>query len=247
MEILGIDVGATDIGGAPIDSTDGSLLADVYEIETPDPATPDAITDVVQQIARHFDWSGPVGVGFPAVVDGGVVHSAVNIDDAWVGVNAAARFSEALHAPATVINDADAAGLAEMHFGAGRGRRGKVLVITIGTGLGVALFEDGQLIPNVEFPDVEVNGQKADKQASGRAKQELGLSWEVFGRHLSEYLQQVQERVHADLIILGGGVSEDHDEFRQYLDVDAEIVPAGFRNAAGIVGAALAARRLEGA
>lgn len=245
MHILGIDVGATDIGGAPVDTADGSLLAEPCEIDTPDPATPEAIAAIVKDIVQNFAWQGPVGVGFPAVVAEGAVQTAVNVDKSWVGLDAVVLFAEQTGGPVAVINDADAAGLAEMTFGAGRERQGKVVIITIGTGLGVSLFDGGQLVPNVEFPDIEVRGEKADQQASGRALKENDLSWEEFGSRLDEYLHQVQERVEADLIILGGGVSEEHDNFTEYLTVDAEIVPASFRNEAGIVGAALAARALN--
>lgn len=242
MKILGIDVGATDIGGAPVDTDDGSLLAEPVEIDTPDPATPDAIAGVVAEIVHRFDWDGPIGVAFPAVISECVVQTAVNVDESWVGVNAAETFEEATGQPVAVLNDADAAGLAEMVFGAGRGRGGKAVIITIGTGLGIAVFEDGILVPNVEFPDIEVRGEKAEKQASGRAINELELEWEAFGERLDEYLTEVQERTGATLFILGGGVSEEHDQFMQYLHVGAEIVPAEMRNQAGVVGAALAAR-----
>jgi len=246
VHILGIDVGATDISGAPVDTADGSLLAEPCEIETPDPATPEAIAAIVRDIARNFAWHGPAGVGFPAVIAEGTVQTAVNVDKSWVGVDAVALFAEQTGGPVAVINDADAAGLAEMAFGAGRDRPGKVVIITIGTGLGISLFDEGQLVPNVEFPDIEVRGEKADQHASGHALKENNLSWEAFASRLDEYLHQVQERVQPDLIILGGGVSEEHDNFMEYLTVDAEIVPASFRNAAGIVGAALAARGLDG-
>ncbi len=242
MKILGIDIGATDISGAPVDTDDGSLLTEPVEIDTPDPATPDAIAGVVAEITRRFDWHGPIGVAFPAVIKDCVVQTAVNVDESWVGIDAAALFEGATGQPVAVLNDADAAGLAEVVFGAGRGRDGKVIVVTIGTGLGVAVFEDGVLVPNVEFPDIEVRGEKADKQASGSALKELELEWEAFGERLGEYLRQVQERTRAVLFILGGGVSEEHDNFLPHLRVEAEVVPAEMRNQAGIVGAALAAR-----
>lgn len=247
MEILGIDIGATNISGAPINVRNGDVLADVYEEETPDPATPEALAEVVNDIVEHFDWQGkPLGVAFPAVVKDGIVATAVNIAPDWVDQNARELFKDATGCPVAVINDADAAGLAEIVFGAGQGRKDKVLLVTIGTGLGVALFENGSLIPNIEFPDVKVRGEKAEKQASGRALSEKNLSWEEWAAGLDEYLDVVQERTEADLIILGGGVSEEYDEFADYLTVDAELAPAQYRGMAGILGAALAARSIAG-
>lgn len=247
MEILGIDIGATNIGGAPVNVRTGEVLADIYEEETPDPATPEALTEVVNDIVEHFDWGGkPLGVAFPAVVKDGIVATAVNIDSDWVDQNAEELFHDATGCPVRVINDADAAGLAEIVFGAARGRKDKVLLITIGTGLGAALFEDGSLIPNIEFPGVKVRGEKAEKQASGRALHEKNLGWQEWAAGLDEYLREVRERTEADLIILGGGVSEEYDKFVDYLTVDAELTPAQYRDKAGTIGAALAARSIVG-
>lgn len=242
MEVLGIDIGGSGIKGAPVDTETGGLLAPRFRIPTPYPAKPNSMTEVVAEIVRHFEWQGLVGCGFPAALHAGEVLTAANIHHKWVGVNAAARFSEATGCPTWVINDADAAGVAEMTFGAGAGRQGVVLIVTIGTGLGTAVFADGLLLPNTEFGHIEIGGQDAEWNASDAARKRDKLSWKKWARRFNRYLQTLEQLIWPDLVILGGGVIKKHEKFLPYLDLNAEILPARLLNQAGIVGAALAAR-----
>lgn len=241
MEVLGIDIGGSGIKGAPVNTENGGLLAPRFRIPTPYPAKPRPMIEVVTEIARHFEWQGLIGCGFPAALHAGEVLTAANIHHKWIGVNAAAEISKATGCPTWVTNDADAAGVAEMTFGAGADRRGVVLIVTIGTGLGTALFIDGQLLPNTEFGHIEIDGQDAELNASDAARKREKLSWKRWARRFNRYLQTLEKLVWPDLIILGGGVSKKHEKFMPYLDLNAEIVPASLLNQAGIVGAALAA------
>jgi polyphosphate glucokinase len=241
MEILGIDVGGSGIKGAPVDTVTGEFLAERCRFETPDPSKPQPVAEVVAQIVNCFNWKGPIGCGFPSVVRNGVILTAANIHKKWIGTNAAALFAETTGCPVCVVNDADAAGLAEMAFGAGRGRGGVVLIITIGTGLGTALFTDGHLLPNAELGHVELDGADAEWNASDAARKRENLSWEKWAARLDNYLRYMERIFWPDLIILGGGASKKHDRFMPLLTVKTEIVPAQLLNDAGIVGAALAA------
>jgi polyphosphate glucokinase len=243
MEVLGIDIGGSGIKGAPVDTETGSLLAPRYRIPTPYPAKPNPMIEVVAEIAHHFEWQSLVGCGFPSALHAGEVLTAANIHRKWLGVNAAAEFSKATGCPTWVVNDADAAGVAEMTFGAGAGRRGVVLIVTIGTGLGSALFVDGQLLPNTEFGHIEMDGRDAELQASDAARQREKLSWKRWARRFDRYLQMMESLIWPDLIILGGGVIKKHEKFLPYLNLKAEVVPAQLLNEAGIVGAALAAQQ----
>jgi polyphosphate glucokinase len=243
VEILGIDVGGSGIKGAPVDIKTGVLLAPRQRVPTPQPAKPGQVAKAVAQILKAFEWNGPFGCGFPAAVRSGVVLTAANIHEKWVGTDAAALFSDVTGCPAHVLNDADAAGLAEMTFGAGRGRQGVVLMVTIGTGLGTALFTDGCLLPNAELGHIELEGADAEQRASDAARKREGLSWKKWARRFDVYLNALEDLLWPDLIILGGGVSKNPERFLPYLTVQAEVVPAQFQNEAGIVGAALAASR----
>jgi polyphosphate glucokinase len=249
MKIRGIDIGGSGIKGAPVETETGALLAPRYRIRTPKPAKPRPVAKTVAGIVRHFDWQGPIGCGFPAVVQRGVTLTAANVHEKWIGEDAEALFSEQSGCPVRMINDADAAGLAEMAFGAGKGRLGTVLIITIGTGLGTALFTNGQLVPNTEFGHIEIKGKDAEERASDAARKNENLSWKKWSRRLDSYLRTMESLVWPDLIILGGGVSKRHDKFIPRLSVQAEVVPAQLLNEAGIVGAALAEQSLlsEGA
>lgn len=241
-EILGIDIGGTGIKGAPVDVENGSLLAPRFRLLTPSPSKPKPMAETVAEIARHFAWTGPIGCGFPALVQAGVVRSAANIHKKWIGVDAQALFADVTGCPVIVINDADAAGLAEMTFGAGRGRNGVVMIITIGTGLGSALFLDGQLVPNTELGHIEIGGQDAELSASDAARQRDKLSWKRWAKRFNKYLNTLERLFSPDLFILGGGASKKHEKFIPLLSVRAEILPAQLLNEAGIIGAALAAR-----
>jgi len=245
MTTLGIDIGGTGIKGAPVDTESGALLGERLRIATPDPATPAAVAEVIAQIAQHFSWSGPIGCGFPGIIKQGTVYSAANIDKSWIGVNAAALFSQTTHCPTSIINDADGAGLAEIAFGAGKGRQGVVFVLTLGTGIGTALFTDGHLVPNVELGHLTIRGKDAEARASAEVRKKKSLSWKEWARRVSEFLNELERLFSPSLFILGGGVSKKWDKFFPLLTVETEIVPAEMRNDAGIVGAALAATRTQ--
>jgi polyphosphate glucokinase len=245
MEILGIDIGGSGIKGAPVDTQAGALLAPRFRIPTPKSGKPRPVAKTVAQIAAHFDWRGPIGIGFPAVVQKGVALTAANIHAKWVGVNAAALFAEATGCPITVLNDADAAGLAEMTFGAGRDSQGTTLIVTIGTGLGTSVFINGVLVPNTEFGHIEIDGQDAELIASDAVRKREDLSWKQWSKRLDRYLHTMERLLWPDLIILGGGVIKKHHKFLHHLDLNARVIPAQLLNEAGIVGAALGARSLS--
>jgi len=241
MHALGIDIGGTGIKGAPVDVTTGKLLADRQKIDTPHPALPDPVADVVKQLTTSFDWSGPVGITFPGVVADGVTRTAANMDPAWIGLDAAALFAKATGNPVRVLNDVDAAGVAEMTFGAGVDEQGTVLMVTFGTGIGSALFVKGILVPNTEFGHIEIRGRDAEDRASERAKNLHDLSWSKWAEHVDEYLQHIEALLSPDLIILGGGISRQSEKWVPRLTgIRARIVPAALLNNAGIVGAAMA-------
>lgn len=241
MQVLGIDIGGTGIKGAPVDTRKGELLKPRFRLATPQPAVPAAVARSVAQVAEHFAWKGPVGCGFPAVIRHGKVFTAAHISREWIGVDVRGLFEEETGCTFTVANDADVAGLAEMRLGAGKGRRGVVLIITLGTGIGSALFVDGKLVPNTEFGHIEIRGKDAEKRASESARERKGLGWKAWAGRVDEYLKRMQAYLWPELIIVGGGVSQKHEKFLPLLTVDAEVVPAQMRNEAGIVGAALAA------
>ena len=241
MHILGMDIGGTGIKGAPVDTATGALLEERWRILTPVPATPEAVSAAVAQVATHFSWQGPIGCGFPAVIRSGQVCTAVHVDKAWIGCNAQTLLSEATGCPVTVLNDADAAGYAEMCFGAGQGQHGVVLLVTLGTGIGSALFVDGYLVPNTELGHIEIRGKDAERRAAASVRDKKGWSWKKWARRLDEYLQYLDGYLSPDLIIIGGGVSEKYDKFLPFLKIDTKVVAAHLENDAGIVGAALAA------
>lgn len=240
MKVLGIDIGGTGIKGAPVDTGGGKLLAKRYRIATPQPATPAAVAESVARIVRHFEWRGAVGCAVPAVVKDGRVRTAANISRRWLGVDAARIFSEASTCRVSVINDTDAAGYAEMHFGAGRRRSGLVIMVTLGTGIGTALFIDGQLVPNAELGHLLLRGRDAERWAAAIVRESEGLSWKKWSRRLDAYLHLLHRYFWPDLFIIGGGVSKKWRKFLPRLTLPAPIVPAKLRNDAGIVGAALA-------
>lgn len=245
QHVLGIDIGGSGIKGAPVNRRTGTLLDDRQRIETPEPSTPDSVAAVVAQIAEHFGWNGPIGATMPAVVKSGVLLTAANIDEAWIGADAAALFGKATGSPVTVINDADAAGIAEMRFGAGKGRRGVVAMITLGTGIGSAVFNDGVLVPNTELGHLEIRGKDAESRASARVKEEKKESWKKWAKRVDEYLDHLDALLSPDLIVIGGGVSKNADKFFPLLHVRAELVAATLLNDAGIVGAALTAGAVQ--
>ena len=245
MQALGIDIGGTGIKGAPVDLATGKLLAERKKIATPRPATPEAVTEVVREVAQSFSWTGPVGATFPGVVTSGTIRTAANVDKAWIGTDAASMFGKALATDVVVLNDADAAGIAEMTFGAGVGVKGSVLMLTFGTGVGSALFTDGVLVPNTEFGHIEIRGRDAEKRASESAKVSHDWGWKEWTQRVSEYLQRIEALLSPDLIIVGGGISKEGDKWIPLLTgVQAKVVAADLQNDAGIVGGAMAAAGL---
>ena len=241
MELLGIDIGGSGIKGAPVDLETGVLTRDRLKILTPQPATPKAVAEVVAELVHHFGWAGPIGCTVPSVVRRGVVCSAANIDKSWVGTDGEQLLREATGQPVAVLNDADAAGIAEMRFGAGRGRDGVVIILTFGTGIGSAVFVNGHLHPNTEFGHLEFKGMDAEHYAAARVREAEKLSYKKWGTRVDEFLEHLEDIFSPDLFIIGGGVSRKIEKFREYLVLDTEVVPAQLRNQAGIVGAALTA------
>ena len=248
MEILGIDIGGSGIKGAPVDVKKGVLVADRYRIPTPQPATPDAVGDAVVEIVEHFRWKGPVACTFPAVVKGGVMYTAANVDKSWIGFNGRKLLKKKTGCPVLLINDADAAGVAEMKFGAGKGRKGVVVVLTFGTGIGSAVFSNGALVPNTEFGHLQTTcGPRGlleiESYASDRIRQEERLSWPEWADRVNGYFAALEVLFSPDLFIVGGGISKQYAEFLPLLRARAEIVPAHLLNEAGIVGAAVTMSR----
>jgi polyphosphate glucokinase len=245
MNVFGVDIGGTGIKGAPVDLDEGKLSDERYKIATPHPATPESVVDGVHEVISHFGWSGPVGVTFPGVVVDGTTRTAANVDEGWIGLDARGRLSDKLGVPVVVMNDADAAGMAEMTYGAGRGHGGTIIMLTLGTGIGSALFVDGRLVPNTELGHLELHGHDAEKRASVKAREDEELSWEHWAHRLRKYLAHVEMLFSPDLFVIGGGVSRKAEKFVPLLTgISAEIVPAELQNNAGIVGAAMAAAKL---
>jgi len=243
MQILGIDVGGSGIKGAPVDTETGQLLAERIRIKTPKNGEPEPIAEVVKQIAQSFNWNGPIGIGFPAPIKSGVAMMAANVSEKWVGTNADALFTKVTGCDCTLINDADAAGLAEMTFGAGRGQPGTVIMITLGTGIGTAIFHRGKLLPNTEFGHLEVNGEDAEFRASDAARQREDLPWKKYAKRLNKYLQVMENLFWPDLFIIGGGISKESEKYLPMLTIETPVVTAQLLNEAGIVGAALGTLR----
>ena len=242
MQVLGIDIGGSGIKGAPVDVETGKLLAERLRIKTPKKAEPKPVADVVAEIAKSFDWKGPIGIGFPAPIKSGVTLMAANVSEKWVGVNADDLFTKTTGCDCTMINDADAAGLAEMKFGAGKGQPGTVILLTLGTGIGSAIFYRGNLLPNTEFGHLEMKGEDAEYRASDAARQREDLSWKKYAKRLNKYMASMEKLFWPDLFIIGGGISKEAEKYIPLLKIETPIIPAQFLNEAGIVGAALAAR-----
>jgi polyphosphate glucokinase len=244
-KVLGIDVGASGMKGAIVDVKSGELLTERVRLDTPQPSSPQAMADIFRTLVRMHNWSGIVGCGFPAIVKKGVAYSAANIDKAWQGTNVEKIFSRASNCPVHALNDADAAGIAEMQFGLGKGKEGVVLLITIGSGLGSALFVDGILVPNTELGHLYLNDQLAEHYASNQTRKDQNLSWEEWGKRFNEYLYHIERLFSPDHIIIGGGVSKRFEDYSIYLDVLTPVSPALLYNNAGAVGAAYYAYSME--
>jgi polyphosphate glucokinase len=242
---FGVDIGGSGIKGGVVDLDAGKLVGERLRIPTPDPSKPDAVADVVKHIVDEFGWTGPLGVTLPAVIKRGVAHTAANIDKAWLGTDAQSLFADRLKRAQTevvVLNDADAAGIAEISYGWPEDREGVVVLLTFGTGIGSALFRDGKLIPNTEFGHLEVDGHDAETRAAASVKEELDLSWADWAQRVARYIRSLEDLIWPDLIIAGGGVSKKADKWLPLLDVRTKVVAAELRNDAGIVGAARAAK-----
>lgn len=242
MQVLGIDVGGSGIKGAPVDTETGELLAERIRIKTPKNAEPQPVAEIVAEIANSFNWNQSVGIGFPAPIKAGIAMMAANISEKWIGTNADDLFTRATGCECTVINDADAAGLAEMKFGAGKGQPGTVIMVTLGTGIGSAIFHRGNLLPNTEFGHLEMNGKIAEHRASDAVRQRDGLSWKKYAKRLNNYLVEMERLFWPDLFIIGGGISKESEKYIPRLTIETPIATAQLLNEAGIVGAALAAR-----
>ncbi|WP_432564367.1 polyphosphate--glucose phosphotransferase [Kineococcus sp. SYSU DK003] len=247
---LGVDIGGSGIKAAPVDLAAGEFAADRVRIDTPQPATPAAVAPVVAKALSSLPSlaglaeDAPVGITFPAVIQHGIARSAANVDPSWIGTDAETLFSDTLGRPVLVVNDADAAGYAEIEFGAGKGVHGVVLVTTLGTGIGSALFVDGRLVPNTELGHLEIDGHDAEKKAADSARDRHDLSWSQWAKRLQRYYSHVENLLWPDLIVVGGGVSKKHEKFLPLLDLRTPIVPAQLRNDAGIIGAASLAARV---
>lgn len=244
MHVLGIDIGGSGIKGTIVDTETGEFIDERYRIPTPQPSVPEAVAVTLSEIVSHFNWHGPVGVTFPAIIKKGVAYSAANVDPAWIGTDAAMLFQRHTGCPGCpmlIINDADAAGIAEMTFGSGKGHSGVVIILTLGTGIGSAIFVNGQLLPNAELGHLEIRGKDAEHRASDKIRQDKELSWKKWATRLDEVLQKIEFLFSPDLFIIGGGVSKKHERFLPLLNTQAPVIPAELLNDAGIVGAALAA------
>jgi len=241
-QALGVDVGGSGVKGAIVDLDTGQLIGERLRLETPQPATPQAVTQTVAEVVRHFNWTGPLGVTYPGVVVDGVVQTAANVDSAWIGTNAADAYSQALGGrQVTVLNDADAAGLAEQRYGAGRNRSGVIVLLTFGTGIGSAVIHNGMLLPNTEFGHIEVDGKEAEHRAASSVKERKEWSYRQWTREVTKVLVAVENAIWPDLIIAGGGISKKADKWVPLLENRTPVVAAELLNTAGIVGAAMAA------
>jgi len=240
---IGVDVGGSGVKGAPVDLDRGELTEDRYRIDTPVPSTPEAVSDVIQQVIEHFDVDPgtPIGVTVPGVVTRGVVRTAANIDKSWIGTDIEALLEQRLQRDIVVVNDADAAGVGELTFGAARGQDGLVIVTTLGTGIGSALLYDGVLVPNSELGHLEIDGHDAETRAASSVKTKEGLSYPEWATRLQRYYSHLESLLWPDLFVVGGGVSRKSEKFIPLLDLRTPIVPAMLRNTAGIIGAGVLA------
>jgi polyphosphate glucokinase len=243
---FGIDIGGSGIKGAPVDLNKGTFAAERVRLETPEESTPEKMIDVVLEVLSRFDWKEPFGCTFPGIVHHGVIRSAANVDKSWIGVDLEAELRQQTGQPAVVVNDADAAGVAEGRFGAAVGVDGVVILTTLGTGIGSALLLDGRLLPNTEFGHLYLKGGKeAEKHAAASVREEKHLSWEGWAKRLQTFYSHLEFALSPELFVVGGGVSKKADKYLPFLDLQTPIVPAKLRNDAGIIGAAILA--IEGA
>jgi polyphosphate glucokinase len=238
---FGVDIGGSGIKGAIVDLDKGDLATERVKYLTPNPSTPEAVAEVVARLVKEAGWSGDLGATFPAVIKNGVAKSAANVDKSWIGTDVDKVFTDITQCDVTVLNDADAAGIAEARFGAAKGVGGVVILLTFGTGIGSALLLDGQLVPNTELGHIEIDGADAEKKASSAAKDNEGLSYKQWAKRVQKYLSHVEKLFTPDLFVVGGGVSKNSEKWVPLLDLNTPIKPAQLLNNAGIVGAAMAA------
>ncbi len=243
MEILGVDIGGSGLKAAIVNTDTGELTSERYRIPTPQPAKPKSVATAFKKIVKHFNWSETIGCGFPAVVQHGIVRTASNIDKSWIGKNIIELFKKETNNSVYVLNDADAAGIAEMKYGTGQENKGSVVIITVGTGIGSAFFIEGKLFPNTEFGQFLMNGEIAEKYAADAVRKKLNLSWKKWAKRFEKYLDHLEMLSWPDLIIVGGGVSKKFEKFYHHLNIITPVVPAKLLNNAGIIGAALAAQQ----
>ncbi len=239
--VLGIDIGGSGIKAAPVDLGTGEFVEKRRRIATPDSGDPEAIVDITRELCEHFEWSGTVGCAFPGVIRHGHTLTAANLDHGWVGMSAEEAFSKRLGLPVTLVNDADAAGLAEVRLGAAKGVGGVVIMITLGTGIGTAVFVDGRLVPNTEFGHLELGGVEAEDLASSRAKNDDDIGWREWAGRIEAYLREMERLFWPDMFVIGGGISKNFEKFGPRIEIETPLVQAQLQNRAGIVGAALAA------
>jgi len=247
-EYLGVDIGASGIKGAIVDIKKGKLISDRIRIPTPKPSTPKAVAKAFAQLVKEFGWENKfIGCGFPAIVKHGVAHTAANIDKSWIGTNIEKLFSETTGCEVLVKNDADVAGIAEMMFGVGKGEKGTVVIITVGSGLGSALFINGKLLPNTEFGHFYLKGHNkvVEQYTSDGARKRQDLSWKIWGQRFDKYLQHIDLLLSPDLIVLGGGSSKKFEKYKKQITIETPVTPAELLNNAGIIGAAVHAYQVE--
>lgn len=241
--VLGIDIGGTGIKAALVDPVQGKIQSGTRKLATPQPATANSMLELIHELIEQFNWHGSIGCGYPGVVKNGIVYTAANLDPSWIEVDLAGELRQFTRGGVKVVNDADAAGIAEMAFGAGKSRNkkngGVVMLFTLGTGIGSALFIDGRLVPNTEFGHIEMDGVDAEKIAATVVREQENLSWDAWAKRVNRYLKYMEMLFSPDCIIVGGGVSENPELFFPYLELKAEILPATMANDAGIIGAAL--------
>ncbi len=237
-QILGIDVGASGIKGAIVNIKTGELVTERFRVPTPFPSKPKAVAKSIAEVTNHFEWKGLIGVGFPSVIQKGIAKTAANIDKKWIGTDVEKLLSSATGCPVYVRNDADVAGIAELEFGAGKGKKGTVILITIGSGLGSAVFTDGVLLPNSELGHLKFKGMIAEHYAADSIRKRLELSWDDWGNRFNEYLQHLEFIFSPDLILLGGGSSKKFEKYKHLIKTDCSVIPAKLLNHAGIIGAA---------
>lgn len=239
MQVLGVDIGGSGIKGAVVDTQTGELVTERFRLETPQPATPEAVANTVNELVKHFSWKGKIGCGFPAVIHDGIAKTAANVDPTWININVDELFTKKTGLETYIVNDADAAGIAEMKFGIGKDKKGVVLLLTIGTGIGSALFMNGKLIPNTEYGHLYYKGEVAEKYCADSVRKKLDLKWDEWAKRFSNFLKHIERTINPDLIIIGGGVSKKQDKFLHLINLETELRLALLENNAGIVGAAV--------